>query len=242
MKSDFMILKRYPFYNLIEKSIRHIFWRDVKPKEVYQMVQICYNYSEKKPLANITKEVKNKWWKDILSKRYSTDSKDGINSYLLNYSLFFDHLLLWDENGQPEKNLYFLYNSSDEKQFLLRLQFLILTTGQLLHIIDVIEKIQTENSNGYKNKDEWLDNAANEIINRFDFMLKKSMIKDEIRRYFPGLFNTFKMRVLDDVKFNKSKGYGINLAQIDYIMLNGLFGNTEICDYYLFCKKLGYIK
>ncbi len=236
-----MLINRYPFYYLINKSSRHIFWREVRPTEVHQMGQICISLCDKSQHKDMKKDIKKAWWDEILCNRFPTKSKDTIKSYLLNYSLLFDHLLLWNEFGCPKDNLFWLYQIEDEKNFNYRLQFLILTVGQLLEIMNIIDVMQKKNRNGFSSKKDWIDKAAKQFV-EMGFVEKKSMIKDELSRYFPGLFTNFNMKILDENKFDKSKGYGFNLSNLEVIMLHGLFGGTDICDNYSFCKKMGYIK
>lgn len=236
-----LISDRYPFYHLINKSSRHLFWREVRPTEVYQMGQICISLCDKMLLKNKKEDIKNAWWDKILSNRFPTRSKDTIKSYLLNYSLFFDHLLLWDEFGYPKDNLHWLYQKENEQSFKFRLQFLLLTTGQLLEIINIIDDMQKNYQNGFSSKTDWINKAAKEFVDK-GFVEKESMIKDELSRYFPGIFTNFNMNILDENKFDKSKGYGFNLSKLDLILLYGLFGGTDICDNYSFCKKMGYLK
>ena len=108
-----MLLERYPFYYILQKSHRHIFWREVKPNEVKEMVDICIKINYENNGTNSKMHFKELLWENVLSTRFSGSAEESKNSYLLNYTLFFDHLLLWNNYGRPKRNLYWLYYAND---------------------------------------------------------------------------------------------------------------------------------
>jgi len=222
-----MLITKYPFYSKIKKSTRPVFWREVKPLEVYKMMEICFVIDKEYPRSKSIKDsIKTSWWDEILEKRFSNASKSSENSFKLNYSLFFEHLLLWRDSGRPSKNLVWLHESRDFDEFLEKLKFIILTTGQLLEILDSVIEMQLNEQEKFESKKLWLDKLAQYLSRKTEYG-PKSKIVDEMGRYFPGLFNTFMFDILNNKTFNRKFGYDINLIKLNHLITKFEIGDNN---------------
>jgi len=222
-----MLLSKYPFYHNIKKSTRPVFWREVRPDEVYKMVEICIKINKEYTRSiSIKDSKKDSWWDEILKERFVSASSSSKQSFKLNYSLFFEHLLLWRESGRPTKKLIWLYKSESFEEFKEKLRMIILTTGQLLEIIDFAIVMQSNEKNHFVSKANWLDKLSHYLVIDPKYG-SESKIKDEMGRYFPGIFNTFEFDILNNTIFNKTLGYDFNLIKLDQILTKYITGENN---------------
>ncbi|MHA1221735.1 MAG: hypothetical protein ACTSP3_00475 [Candidatus Heimdallarchaeaceae archaeon] len=117
-----------------------LFWMDTSIEEVGKILRLVAQFPEE----NLETK-KSRIWKQVLRDRYSGSKKP--DSYLLNYSLFFSSLELWDGNGNltvignrlKEISTKYGENSIEFKN---ALHYLILTTGGYLRLLKFIQKTQ----------------------------------------------------------------------------------------------------
>ena len=200
--------------DIIEKSSPWSFWMDTSIEEVAQILHLINNL--KNELKTDKNFIMTTIWENILSKRYKTTSNSTINSFKLNYQLFFDHLNLWTKNfnltnlGYRLKEISISYGYTSN-EFIDALSYLLLTDGNYLLLYRYIHEFQSLCTFGNKgNESKLLEEIRDlRISNGYD---KNSYeIDNELVDKFEKNGDEW-LRVLA-CEFYK-KGYGKGLTQI----------------------------
>ena len=83
----------------VVRSVRrsYAYWRETKPSEVFDALNIAYNFEQERKEYAIN-DVMDILWKDVLLDRFGHAERKS--SFILNYRLFLVHTALLDRNGR----------------------------------------------------------------------------------------------------------------------------------------------